>query len=639
MDATFSGNFSFINNSAYSLNPLDATSGLGGAIFLQAKDSFSLTPTYTFTANNGQTILFRGNTHKNGQPNSIFFGNIYPGDDTFITAIFHVENGGNIHMYDPMASQQDSLQKPAGDTLANLDLAINKIGAGTWALGGVSTLESKTVFDVQAGTLHLMDANSKLNLNSHEDSEFLTQAGSTLRLTLLKNQHSQINTSHAVIADGSKLSLSGLATLVPGQVHTYKGVITSAKTLTDSENFDPLSGALMQASTVKNNLTYDLVVTTQAIPLAFGLDVNVTKPQGFLGSGAYLENHGLALLVDEMYISGNLLDSALVQDINTISGSASAAAHAFGSQIAGIAFANITSHTAKAGQNNGLASGSEPAFSLAGKSRGWVTGSGSWANLQAEGNMPGVKSTVYGLHVGYDLLLHENVQAGLTLGYGNATINPKKGLGTRTRAESVSGGLYALATYNNFGLNIAALYGNTSSKSTSQYSLGSTSGKYNTNFFAVNLGLDYTYFSTNGTSVKPFVGLEYYTGRQQAHTETGSDVYARAFKATTYSSVRTPVGVEIAHAFAFNNLVLTPSLSLAYAHNFGDKAATINARFANGSTWWQTTGINPGRDSFLLNAALNAAIGKNIEVGLDYGLDLRKKYTEHKANFVVKIAF
>ncbi|MFD1260228.1 autotransporter family protein [Entomomonas asaccharolytica] len=170
---------SFINNQATTSNIGDMSSGLGGAIYNSG-------PSLTLQATAGNDITFSGNTHNQGgmgvTANSIYFGNV---SSSALSTTFNVDvaDGALVTMYDPLASQADDLITKSGSTLSNVNLTINKTGAGKWILGGHNDMASATTWNINQGTLYLELVNNKpvhIDLSNNNTATFNAAAGSTI---------------------------------------------------------------------------------------------------------------------------------------------------------------------------------------------------------------------------------------------------------------------------------------------------------------------------------------------------------------------------------------------------------------------------------------------------------------------------
>jgi outer membrane autotransporter protein len=68
-----------------------------------------------------------------------------------------------------------------------------------------------------------------------------------------------------------------------------------------------------------------------------------------------------------------------------------------------------------------------------------------------------------------------------------------------------------------------------------------------------------------------------------------------------------------------NGMVLTPRLSAAWHHGFGDLTPTAALAFAATTDGdFTVTGVPLSRDSALIDAKLEVSIGQNVSLGVSY---------------------
>ena len=198
---------SFYNNRATTSNTGDMSSGLGGAIYNSG-------PSLTLIADAGKDITFSGNTHNPGAtgavPNSIYFGSVSSGALTTALTL-DVADGANVNMLDPLASQADNTTgKYDSRPLGNVNLTINKNGAGTWILAGHNDMASATTWNINEGTLYLARANNSpahIDLRNATTASFNMASGSNLLFALSATPH-LINGKDITLSSGSNVGMN-----------------------------------------------------------------------------------------------------------------------------------------------------------------------------------------------------------------------------------------------------------------------------------------------------------------------------------------------------------------------------------------------------------------------------------------------
>ncbi len=658
------GQGEFLGNSASTRNDGDMTSGLGGAIF------FNAVPNAGVTANNtlaikllaGQSLLFKGNTHNPGNmgemPNSIYFGLLSDsGTNRATDAVFDVAAGASLLMYDPMQSQPDDFvfdpNDPGGSKFNNLTLNLTKTGGGLWALGGTSLMQSKTVLTLGDGELRMDKASSRIVMNDHADSEFTVKSGAVFTPAIDATSASLVETSKVTVENGAKFSINGsLAALTPGHAYTYT-VISASNTPTGGD-FDPLSNALMNATLTRDGNDYVLGVQTHRLPGFFGFSDNALDR--FFVSGSHVGVQPVYDLLDATYSTGTLqFTPSQVAEVNLL-------AMDFASSIP-VAFKTIFHSTmVGAGQRrerwqtitlvqNGMASTEalampSPMCGIPAAHRIWASGTGDWGRMDDHKNMNGFKTDIYGVDIGYDFAFTENMLAGLFLGYSNAETTSRNGSLAKVKSDSYFAGAYAAVDIDSLLIDARILFGDSDNTSTNHYrAFGvDTGGDYHTRHFGADLRIAYDFSPDGCTHFAPFVGLEYYHGRQRGFAEWASDGnsagFARRFSAKNYDSLEIPIGVRLSRRFdPCKRISFTPTLSLAYAREVLDQAGRAEGHLVGGNTWWTARGIEPGRDIFRVAAGLSARINKRFDVGFDYSLEVRENYYDNRLKLSCGLEF
>ncbi|MDA7741979.1 autotransporter outer membrane beta-barrel domain-containing protein [Francisellaceae bacterium] len=71
---------------------------------------------------------------------------------------------------------------------------------------------------------------------------------------------------------------------------------------------------------------------------------------------------------------------------------------------------------------------------------------------------------------------------------------------------------------------------------------------------------------------------------------------------------------------------LTPNVFLGYTVDLLNQAVSSTVQFQGGGASFETTGITPDRNNFLLNAGLLYEVAENIKIRLDYNLVVKDQF-------------
>ncbi len=250
----------------------------------------------------------------------------------------------------------------------------------------------------------------------------------------------------------------------------------------------------------------------------------------------------------------------------------------------------------------------------------WMQGFGAWGNAWGNGNAASVSSDIAGVFGGADVALGDHWRVGLMGGYSRTTLdaNARNSSGT---IDNYDIGLYAGARYGDLGLKAGVSYtwhdaAMTRSAVFSGYSGRNTSG-YDAGTTQVFGEAGYT-FRMNGVALEPFAGLAYVHLSTNGLTETGS-TSALSVSTGDMDTLFSSLGVRVGSSLTLvPGLTVSPSLSLAWLHAFGDVAPAATTAFATGSQPFTVTGVPLARDSALIGAGLDYRLNANAVLSATY---------------------
>ncbi|MFG1352810.1 autotransporter domain-containing protein, partial [Xanthobacter autotrophicus] len=249
----------------------------------------------------------------------------------------------------------------------------------------------------------------------------------------------------------------------------------------------------------------------------------------------------------------------------------------------------------------------------------WALGYGGWGETNGNTNAASVSNTIGGFLIGADAAVSETTRAGLFGGYGRSSFD----VADRASSGSIDTydmGLYGAAQFGRLAARGALAYGwhDVSLDRTVAFPgfYEALSGGYGAGSFQAFGEL--AYGLTFGTvDVEPFAGLAYLNLDGASLTETGGaaglGVNIASFE-TTYSTL----GVRLATSIGVLGRPLTPSVSLAWQHAFGDTTPYASMLFAGGTTPFQVAGAPIAQDAVLVGAGLGYAASELATLSVKY---------------------
>jgi outer membrane autotransporter protein len=249
----------------------------------------------------------------------------------------------------------------------------------------------------------------------------------------------------------------------------------------------------------------------------------------------------------------------------------------------------------------------------------WVQGVGAWGSMQGNGNAAGLNRTLAGFIAGADHRFTSNWFAGLAGGYTTSSLT----VADRQSASTI--GSAHLAAYT------GASFGPWNVRAAASASLSTIATSRTVSFPGFVDGLGATYNATTtqllgevgyGIAVgeataEPFAGMSVVHLDTGGFTETGTPGIA----ALSSSGNRATLGFSTLGVRAATNVdlgddtVLTPRVSVAWQHAYGDVAPTATLAFTSNGAGFTTTALPLARDAALIEAG--AALRFNRQLALE----------------------
>jgi outer membrane autotransporter protein len=298
----------------------------------------------------------------------------------------------------------------------------------------------------------------------------------------------------------------------------------------------------------------------------------------------------------------------------------------------------------------------------------FVSGTGEWVNVEGTDNAHGYDIASGGFTLGVDYKLTPNLAIGLGAGYTGATAD----LTDHGRVWINGGklGIYGTFFQNTPGAAPAPTMSKDSSKDSSKEAPApapSAGGGFYADFAAFGGFNGYSTRrdalegeargDTSGGEVDALFGAGYdikkgnltfgptasfnytYAGTR-AFTEHDSLAPLDVHGLDT-DSLRTAFGGKLSYECKCGSLLIKPELRLAWQHEFGDTAYTLDSSFASGAGGnFTTTGPRLGRDSLLVGAGFAIQINDRCSTYLYYDGELaRRNYELNAVTGGFRIAF
>jgi len=144
-------------------------------------------------------------------------------------------------------------------------------------------------------------------------------------------------------------------------------------------------------------------------------------------------------------------------------------------------------------------------------------------------------------------------------------------------------------------------------------------GKFNSDVFAIygEGGVNLT--PGDDINVTPFLSFGYTHGSSGAYTEFGAPGANLAVSDASSTNLSSQLGLKFSMNDVMGDEALTPTLKVAWRHNFDDNIWTVNAAFDGlAGSGFSVNGRNLSKDSVAVGAGLGYAFNGDVTAMLDY---------------------
>jgi len=249
----------------------------------------------------------------------------------------------------------------------------------------------------------------------------------------------------------------------------------------------------------------------------------------------------------------------------------------------------------------------------------WAQGFGVWTSTDGDGNAAGADTNLGGALVGFDLS-REGYVFGLAGGYTWGSVD----VDGRGASADIGTGLLALyggANFDAVRLRGGASFGWSAIDTKRQLGIGDVAERPEASYDATttNLFAELGYrFGHGGATLEPFAGLGWVNVDADGFTETGAPVGGLQSSGSSFDTTYTTLGLRAAaDPFAVGGASLTPRGMIGWRHAFDDVTPEAALAFA-GTGAFTVDGAPLARDALLLEAGLDVAINRNVNLGLTY---------------------
>ena len=261
----------------------------------------------------------------------------------------------------------------------------------------------------------------------------------------------------------------------------------------------------------------------------------------------------------------------------------------------------------------------------------WTQGFGSYIHQGNTGASDGYTANIWGISLGYDRFLYNNILAGFSFGSARNQVTTHD-VNTHTDGDSYQGSIYgSLArnayyldailsfAYNRYDASRHIVFGGINRTAKSNYGGHQYSG-YIEGGYA---------FKIKGIVLTPLMSLQMMHLNLEDYTETEAGALNLKVERQSYNLFQTGLGVKVAYPILKKNVSITPELHSKWLYDFAGDAQQITSSFAGGGASFVTKGADPAHSSGSIGAKLTIMTPSNWSVSLNYDFETKPDFYGH----------
>ncbi len=262
----------------------------------------------------------------------------------------------------------------------------------------------------------------------------------------------------------------------------------------------------------------------------------------------------------------------------------------------------------------------------------WVKGYGTFGDRDGTDIASRYDYTTGGVLAGMDLFFTDFLRGGIALGYARTDLDLKD-LRDSGNEDSYQAVLYGSLARGPWYLDAAFSYAYNDYEMSRRVRFGTVDRTAESDYDGHELAgyLEGGYrFLVQGFEVTPLGSLFVDSLHRKSFNERGAGDLNLRVESETATSIQSSLGVRVARDIPVRqDLVITPELTAKWVHEFGDRDALLNARFAGSPTGsFTVTSDKADRDGAVLTVGFTAGACSRVSGFLYYDAELKGGQTD-----------
>lgn len=265
---------------------------------------------------------------------------------------------------------------------------------------------------------------------------------------------------------------------------------------------------------------------------------------------------------------------------------------------------------------------------------------GTWADREKDNDIAGYSYDLYGMAVGADTLVNENLLIGLSLGGSKANVNFSLP-GTGTDIDSMFTSVYGSWFQDDMHVDVTLSYGHNWYDGERRVNFGgidrTAKSEHEADAWSAAIELGKNLAADDATLLEPVVGLGYTAVHERGYQESDAGALSLHVNSNITESLTSKVGIRAAKEFMKEQTSYVPEVRAFWLHDFSDRIEQ-NASFVDGGSF-TTRGRDPERDSLNLGTGLNVYLQKDCRLFASYDWQITSDFEAHSVQTGVQFSF
>ena len=274
----------------------------------------------------------------------------------------------------------------------------------------------------------------------------------------------------------------------------------------------------------------------------------------------------------------------------------------------------------------------------------WASGFGDWSRQKDTKYVHGYDYSAGGGMIGYDYV-NDRFTIGVAGGYTNGSLKVNK-MNTTIDSDILNVGVYGAFNHESGAYVMGhAAYG----YGWNEYGVGmvlggSKHGEYTNQSYAAGLEIGYRAEFAQGFHAIPSIGVDFNHVSQESWNETihrsgNAPILANSFERQRYTSVELPVGMRLNKIIDMGDMTLIPEVRGAWIYQANDRRPSIHSGYLGSGSYTTMHTVDCGTTRGMIGGGVKAMFSSSFDVSLDYALNFKGGYRDHRFTGTLNLAF